>query len=83
MISAIIIGVLHNVDDSIPINLYLKRISNSKTVFFTREDQTRICKHMKDSTIQHLLKEKYQNEEGFIIAGTIAGAMCLPEIVKW
>lgn len=38
---------------------------------------------MKDSTIQHLLKEKYQNEEGFIIAGTGAGAMCLPELVKW
>jgi len=74
-------GFLHDVDGSTPIDLYLERISNSKTVFFTGGDQTRICQHLKDSAIQGLLKEKYQTEEGFIIAGTSAGAMCLPEIV--
>jgi cyanophycinase len=74
-------GFLHDVDESTPIDQYLKRISNSKTVFFTGGDQTRICNHLKNSKIQRLLKKKYQNEEDFMIAGTSAGAMCIPAVV--
>jgi cyanophycinase len=74
-------GFLHDVDASTPIDLYLKRISDSKTVFFTGGDQNRICKHLKNSDIRNVLREKYENEEGFMIAGTSAGSMCIPEII--
>ena len=74
-------GFLHDVDHSTPIDRYLKRISAAKTIFFTGGDQSRICNHLQNSEINSLLKEKYRNEEGFMIAGTSAGAMCLPEIV--
>ncbi|MCY0970838.1 cyanophycinase [Chryseobacterium wangxinyae] len=74
-------GFLHDIDDSTPIDLYMKRISDSKTVFITGGDQNRICKHLKNSAISSILKEKYLNEEGFMIAGTSAGAMCMPEII--
>lgn len=74
-------GFLHDVDDSTPIDLYVKRISDSKTVFFTGGDQNRICKHLQNSDISNILKDKYLNEEDFMIAGTSAGAMCMPEII--
>jgi len=74
-------GFLHDIDDSTPIDVYVQRISDSKTVFITGGDQNRICKHLKNSDISSILKEKYLNEEGFMIAGTSAGAMCLPEII--
>ncbi|WP_445430781.1 cyanophycinase [Chryseobacterium indoltheticum] len=74
-------GFLHTIDESMPLVLYLERISKSKTVFFTGGDQNNIRRHLQNSAIRSLLKEKYQKEEGFIIAGTSAGAMYLPEII--
>ncbi|WP_306620685.1 cyanophycinase [Chryseobacterium ginsenosidimutans] len=74
-------GFLHTIDESTTKDHYLERLSKAKTVFFTGGDQNRICKYLGNSDIRHLLKEKYQNEKGFLIAGTSAGAMCMPEIV--
>ena len=74
-------GFLHVIDDSTPLDVYLDRISNSKTVFFTGGDQSRICEHLKNCDIQNLLREKYQNEKDFVLAGTSAGAMCMPEVI--
>lgn len=69
--------------DTEPIHedFHSKRVSQAKTVFFTGGDQNRICEIIKDSAINTLLHEKYMNEKGFTIAGTSAGAMCMPEIV--
>lgn len=60
---------------------YMDRIRAATTVFFTGGDQAKICGILKNSEISNLLYEKYRHEEGFMIAGTSAGAMCIPEIV--
>lgn len=59
----------------------LERIRNSKAVFFTGGDQNRICSKIKGTVISDALMEMYLNEDDFIIAGTSAGAMCMPEII--
>lgn len=53
----------------------------SKTVFFTGGDQNKICEKLLKSPITKVLKAKYIQEEGFMIAGTSAGAMCMPETI--
>lgn len=67
-------------DDQVHADYHFKRIKEAKAVFFTGGDQERICKTLEKSVINDLLKKKYQ-EEDFTIAGTSAGAMCMPEIV--
>lgn len=59
----------------------LQRLKNSKAVFFTGGDQIRISSEIKDTVITDILMEKYLNEDDFVIAGTSAGAMCMPEII--
>lgn len=68
-------------DDQVHADYHFKRIKEAKTIFFTGGDQERICKTLEQSVITDLLKEKYRNEEDFTIAGTSAGAMCIPKIV--
>ncbi|MFC7345638.1 cyanophycinase [Chryseobacterium zhengzhouense] len=68
-------------DDQIHADYHFKRIKEAKTIFFTGGDQEKICKTLEQSVITNLLKEKYRNEEDFTIAGTSAGAMCIPKIV--
>ncbi|WP_034752398.1 cyanophycinase [Chryseobacterium daeguense] len=68
-------------DEQVHSDFHLKRISEARAVFFTGGDQKRICEVLKESVVRKLLMEKYRNEEGFTIAGTSAGAMCMPEIV--
>lgn len=60
---------------------YIERVRQAKTVFFTGGDQNRICETLVKSPIVQLLKDKYNNEEGFMVAGTSAGAMCMPEVI--
>ena len=60
---------------------YIQRVRESKTVFFTGGDQNKICEKLLKSQIKEVLKEKYMHEEDFMIAGTSAGAMCMPEII--
>jgi len=68
-------------DDQLHTDYQFKRVSAAKTVFFTGGDQARIYEKLKQSALRNLLKEKYTNEKDFTIAGTSAGAMCIPEII--
>ncbi|REC46981.1 cyanophycinase [Chryseobacterium pennipullorum] len=68
-------------DEQVHTDYHLQRVEAAKTVFFTGGDQNRICEQLKLSVLTDLLLEKYNNEDGFMIAGTSAGAMCMPEIV--
>ncbi|WP_312992728.1 cyanophycinase [Chryseobacterium flavum] len=68
-------------DDREHSDYQLKRIKAAKSIFFTGGDQEKICDILKHSVLKDLLIDKYINEEGFTIAGTSAGAMCMPEIV--
>ncbi len=59
----------------------LDRLKNAGVIFFTGGDQNTLCEELKDTPANKLLIEKYQDEEDFLIAGTSAGAMCMPEII--
>ncbi|MBT2620116.1 cyanophycinase [Chryseobacterium sp. ISL-6] len=72
---------LHICDEQLHTDYHLKRISDAKTVFFTGGDQNRICEELKNSALNDLLIDRYHDDENFMIAGTSAGAMCMPEII--
>ncbi|MEH6406410.1 MAG: cyanophycinase [Leeuwenhoekiella sp.] len=55
---------------------YIQWIKNADCVMFSGGNQSEITKKIGDSTIHHLLSERYQNES-LVIAGTSAGAMCM------
>lgn len=60
---------------------HIKRIEEAKTIFFSGGDQNRIFETLKESVLHKIILEKYENEEDFTIAGTSAGAMCIPDLV--
>jgi len=74
-------GFMHIRDEECGSKEYLDRIANAHTVFFTGGDQNRICEQLLKSPVITLLKQRYITDEGFMIAGTSAGAMCMPEII--
>ncbi|HEY9770136.1 MAG TPA: cyanophycinase [Coleofasciculaceae cyanobacterium] len=57
----------------------LEVIDNATGVFFTGGDQARITEILKDSEIDNLLHQKF--EQGLVIAGTSAGAAMMPDIM--
>ncbi|WP_435412864.1 cyanophycinase [Psychroserpens mesophilus] len=52
-------------------------IKNADCVMFSGGDQSKITNKIGGSTIHKILLDRYQNEEGFVIAGTSAGAMAM------
>lgn len=73
-------GFMHLSDES-KNEEYIERIKQAKTVFFTGGDQSNICEKLNNSPINAVLKERYYNDKDFMVAGTSAGAMCMPEII--
>lgn len=57
----------------------LEAIENATGVFFTGGDQARITEVLKNTEIDDLLHQKF--EQGLIIAGTSAGAAMMPDIM--
>lgn len=60
---------------------YLERIARAHAVFFTGGDQVKLVAAIKDSAVLKAIKQRYMEDEEFILAGTSAGAMSLPEII--
>lgn len=60
---------------------YIKRIHYAHSVFFTGGDQKRLVSLIGNSPLFEAIKRKYQNDPNFIVAGTSAGAMSIPEIM--
>lgn len=52
-------------------------IKTANCVMFSGGDQSKIADKIGGTTIHSILKERYQNEKGFVIAGTSAGAMAM------
>ena len=52
-------------------------IKHADCVMFSGGDQSKISKKIGGTTIHSILLDRYQNEEGFVIAGTSAGAMAM------
>lgn len=72
---------LHFCEAQLQSDHYAKRIEVAQTVFFTGGDQNKICQELKGSAISEILRRRYIDEDGFLIAGTSAGAMCMPKII--
>ena len=60
---------------------FIKRIKNADGVLFTGGNQLRLSTFFEGSEILNILKQRYYNEPGFIIAGTSAGAMAMSKIM--
>jgi cyanophycinase len=58
-----------------PTNIAL--MENANCVMFSGGNQSKITKFIGGTTLHHILTERYQNDEKFVIAGTSAGAMCM------
>ncbi len=54
-------------------------IKGADCVMFSGGDQSKITDRIGSTTIHKILLERYKNEEGFVIAGTSAGAMAMAE----
>lgn len=52
-------------------------IKNANCVMFSGGDQSKITDKIGDTSIHNILIERYKNEDGFVIAGTSAGAMAM------
>ena len=59
----------------------VERIKEAHAVFFTGGDQGRLVALIQETPLLQAIRDKYYGHENFIIAGTSAGAMALPEII--
>ena len=55
----------------------IELIKNADCVMFSGGDQSKITKKIGGTTIHEILVDRYKNKEGFVIAGTSAGAMAM------
>lgn len=55
----------------------IEAIKNANCIMFSGGDQSKITKRIGGTTIHKILLDRYKNEEGFVIAGTSAGAMAM------
>ena len=60
---------------------WVTRIHYAHAVFFTGGDQRKLASVLKDSDVLAAIKKKYWADPHFIVAGTSAGAMSLPDII--
>lgn len=58
---------------------FLERIKNCDAVMFSGGNQLRLSVTDGGTEFLSILKNRYQNEEGFVIAGTSAGAMAMSQ----
>jgi cyanophycinase len=56
---------------------FIQRVKDADGVMFSGGDQLRLTSIFGGSEIYDVLHDRYQNEEGFVIAGTSAGAMAM------
>ena len=52
-------------------------IKQANCILFSGGDQSKITDRIAGTTIHDILIDRYQNEKGFVIAGTSAGAMAM------
>ena len=54
-------------------------VKSANCIMFSGGDQSKITGKIGNTSIHKILKERYHNETGFVIAGTSAGAMAMSE----
>jgi len=55
----------------------IELIKSANCIMFSGGDQSKITKRIGGTNIHKILLDRYKNEEGFVIAGTSAGAMAM------
>lgn len=74
-----IIKVENLKDGSDPISI--EKIKNAHAVFFTGGSQTKLVSLLAKTKLLETIKKKYHSDKNFIVGGTSAGAMVIPEII--
>ena len=59
----------------------IKKVQNAHAVFFTGGDQNKLVSLLGGTELVAAIKHKYYNDKNFIVGGTSAGAMALPETI--
>jgi len=59
----------------------IKRIQGAHAVFFTGGDQNKLISLLSETPLLKAIKNKYYSDKNFIVGGTSAGAMVLPETI--
>ncbi|MBI3235631.1 MAG: cyanophycinase, partial [Bacteroidetes bacterium] len=59
----------------------IERIKTAHAVFFTGGDQEKLVNHLYDTKLLATIKKKYHDDKNFIVGGTSAGAMAMPETI--
>ncbi|GGK69289.1 cyanophycinase [Rufibacter glacialis] len=59
----------------------LERLRQASGVMFTGGDQSRLFQIFSGTAFHQILLDRYRHEEGFVIAGTSAGAMAMSDIM--
>ncbi|PWK20865.1 cyanophycinase [Xanthomarina spongicola] len=57
----------------------IQLINDSDCIMFSGGDQSKIKNKIGGTTIHNILLDRFKNEEGFVIAGTSAGAMAMTD----
>jgi len=60
---------------------FCKLVEKAHTVFFSGGDQFKLTGILGGTETVDVIKEKYQRDKDFIVAGTSAGAMALPKLM--
>ncbi|HYF30490.1 MAG TPA: cyanophycinase [Chitinophagaceae bacterium] len=60
---------------------FQQRIEDAHAVFFTGGDQFKLSAILGGTPCVETIKEKYQHDKDFVVAGTSAGAMVMPSIM--
>ncbi|OYU94580.1 MAG: cyanophycinase [Bacteroidetes bacterium B1(2017)] len=76
------VGIIHlnEVEDASNQGL-IKRIEGAHAVFFTGGDQSKLVSLLANTKLIHAIRNKYHSDKNFIVGGTSAGAMAMPEII--
>lgn len=59
----------------------IKRIQGAHAVFFTGGDQSKLVSLLEGTDLLKAIQKKYLDDAHFIVGGTSAGAMAMPEII--
>jgi cyanophycinase len=59
----------------------IKRVQSAHAVFFTGGDQDRLILLLAQTTLLTAIRKKYYSDKNFIVGGTSAGAMAIPETI--
>jgi len=73
--NVVVLDIRKKEDAELPENL--KMIQKANCVMFSGGNQSKITDKIEGTLLHEILAERYQNDSGFVIAGTSAGAMAM------